>query len=254
MLFLEESSYFHLASHPQNEGRLLTWVTFSAEAECVGKEGGRERDNKVERALEVWRHRCRSTAEGRRPPAREAMKALGQARLFTLFCQTLKQKGQGNWLTDQQNKRPHKSSKRMKKLLEGQVKRSTLNSALLLLSPITHLFISCPDICPKAHAWVTHCKSPRFHCHSLWQLWCPCFSLTCLAPTMLSASSSYLALECICLVIGVCSDFEPCSLDQDRKARNEPGVLPTECSASQTTQEVQFLSHTGNSPEAPTLK
>lgn len=118
------------------------------------------------------------------------------------FCQTPEWKGQCNWLlTD----KPHKPYKRMKKLLEGQVKKSTLNSALVLLSSMTHLLISCPDLCPRAHG--SPAAVPQGSAATCSGSSDPSVSFpTCLAWTMLSASSSYLALECICLVTGVCSD------------------------------------------------
>lgn len=132
------------------------WGTSSPEAEGVWKEGVRDRDNKVERE-EHWQSedvsgKKRSTAEGRRPPSQRGHKGLMRGSLIHPFCQTSKRKGQCNWLllTD----KPHKPYKRMKKLLEGQVKKSTLNSALVLPSSMTHLLISCPDLCPRA------CGSP----------------------------------------------------------------------------------------------
>ena len=37
-------------------------------------------------------------------------------------------------------------------LLQGCVKESALNSALVLLSSMTHLLLSCPDLCLRAPA------------------------------------------------------------------------------------------------------
>lgn len=166
------------------------------------------------------------------------------------FCQTPKWKGQCNWLlTD----KPHTTYKRMKKLLEGQVKKSTLNSALVLFSSMTQLLISCPDLCPRARgspaaipqgsaATCSGSSDPSFFFPNM-----PCMDHA-VSIQLLPGTRMFIWLQ------GSAPTPEPCSLVQDLQARNQPEALPREYSAPQTTPKVQFLSPTGNPSKAQTPK